>query len=88
MVFDEPGTTRDSIYIDYEREGQKYTLIDTAGVRESKDEIEREGIAMTHGQVAKADLILEMRDLSEPFEEVELPIPEGAKHLQIFVTRS
>ena len=42
---------------------------------------------MTHGQVAKADLILEMRDLSEPFEEVELPIPEGAKHLQILNKR-
>ncbi len=33
VVFDKPGTTRDSIYIPYERRGQKYTLIDTAGVR-------------------------------------------------------
>ncbi len=33
MVFDEPGNTRDSIYVDFERAGRRYTLIDTAGVR-------------------------------------------------------
>lgn len=33
VAFDQPGTTRDSIYIPFEREGRKYTLIDTAGVR-------------------------------------------------------
>ena len=33
IAFDQPGTTRDSIFIPFERDGQKYTLIDTAGVR-------------------------------------------------------
>ncbi|HXH54661.1 MAG TPA: ribosome biogenesis GTPase Der [Gammaproteobacteria bacterium] len=33
IVFDQPGTTRDSIYIPLERAGKKYTIIDTAGVR-------------------------------------------------------
>ena len=33
IAFDEPGTTRDSIYVDFERDGRRYTLIDTAGVR-------------------------------------------------------
>lgn len=33
IAFDEPGTTRDSIYIDFERRGRRYTLIDTAGLR-------------------------------------------------------
>src|SRR5574340_794139 len=33
IVFDQPGTTRDSIYIDFERAGQHYTIIDTAGIR-------------------------------------------------------
>jgi len=33
MVLDMPGTTRDSIYIPFEHHGQRYTLIDTAGVR-------------------------------------------------------
>jgi len=33
IVFDQPGTTRDSIYIDFERGSRRYTLIDTAGLR-------------------------------------------------------
>ena len=33
IAFDEPGTTRDSIYLDFERSGEPYTLIDTAGMR-------------------------------------------------------
>ncbi|WP_370013103.1 ribosome biogenesis GTPase Der [Thalassolituus sp.] len=37
VVFDEAGTTRDSIYIPYESHGQEYTLIDTAGVRRRKN---------------------------------------------------
>ncbi len=33
VVFDQPGTTRDSIHVDFERNGRRYTLIDTAGLR-------------------------------------------------------
>ena len=33
IAFGEPGTTRDSLYLDFERQGRRYTLIDTAGVR-------------------------------------------------------
>lgn len=37
VAFDMPGTTRDSIYVPFERDGQEYTLIDTAGVRRRKN---------------------------------------------------
>mgnify|MGYP001263177567 CR=1 FL=1 len=37
VVYDMPGTTRDSVYIDYEREDTQYTLIDTAGIRKRKN---------------------------------------------------
>ena len=33
VAYDQPGTTRDSIFVPFERDGQRYTLIDTAGVR-------------------------------------------------------
>jgi GTP-binding protein len=33
VVYDQPGTTRDSVYISFERHGKRYTLIDTAGIR-------------------------------------------------------
>lgn len=37
VVYDQAGTTRDSVYIDYERDGDLYTIIDTAGVRRRKN---------------------------------------------------
>jgi GTP-binding protein len=33
IAFDQPGTTRDAVFVPFERDGRKYTLIDTAGVR-------------------------------------------------------
>ena len=44
VVFDQPGTTRDSIYVPFERRAQKYTLIDTAGIRKrgkTKETVEK-----------------------------------------------
>ena len=33
VAFDQPGTTRDAVLVPFERDGERYTLIDTAGVR-------------------------------------------------------
>ena len=41
MAVDLPGTTRDSIFIPFEREGQQYTLIDTAGIRRKRSVSEK-----------------------------------------------
>ena len=59
-------------------------LIDTAGVRESSDEIEITGIEMTHAQVSRADLVLEVIDLSKPRCDSSFSRPEGAKWLVIY----
>ena len=84
IVNSREGTTRDTIEEVVNLRGIPLRLIDTAGVRESEDEIEQEGIAMTHGQVARADLVIEMQDLSQPYEEPLLEVPDGAKHLRIY----
>ena len=68
VVFDQPGTTRDSIYIDFERAGQKYTLIDTAGVRRRGnvvDAIEKFSVIKTLQAIEDANvviLVLDARD--------------------------
>jgi tRNA modification GTPase len=54
IVSDREGTTRDTIEEVINLRGIPLRLIDTAGVRESDDDLEREGIAMTRGQLERA----------------------------------
>jgi GTP-binding protein len=68
IVFDQPGTTRDSIYIDYERDGQKYTLIDTAGVRRRKNVtmvVEKFSIVKTLKAIDDAHVVVIVMDAHE-----------------------
>lgn len=61
VVFDQPGTTRDSIYIDYGRDTQRYTLIDTAGVRRRKnvhEAVEKFSIVKTLKAIDDAHVVL------------------------------
>ena len=65
IAFDQPGTTRDSIYIDFEREGEPYTLIDTAGVRRRSkvsETIEKFSIIKTLQAINDADVALLVLD--------------------------
>ncbi|MEJ6568257.1 MAG: tRNA uridine-5-carboxymethylaminomethyl(34) synthesis GTPase MnmE [Akkermansiaceae bacterium] len=78
------GTTRDTIEEVVNVRGIPLRLIDTAGVRESSDEIEITGIEMTHAQVSRADLVLEVIDLSKPRCDSSFSRPEGAKWLVIY----
>ncbi|MFT7266834.1 MAG: GTP-binding protein [Porticoccus sp.] len=68
VVFDEPGTTRDSIYIEYERENRKYTLIDTAGVRRRKNislTVEKFSIVKTLQSIDDANVVVLLIDARE-----------------------
>jgi len=68
VVYDEPGTTRDSIYIDYERDGQSYTLIDTAGVRRRKNitlTVEKFSIVKTLKAISDAHVVILIMDAHE-----------------------
>jgi tRNA modification GTPase len=66
IVSSRPGTTRDIIEETINLRGLPIRLIDTAGVRESEDEIEREGMKRTHRELARADLALHIFDASQP----------------------
>jgi GTP-binding protein len=72
VVFDMPGTTRDSIYIPFERDGQKYTLIDTAGVRRRariKEVIEKFSIIKTLQAITDSHVVLMVLDAREGISE-------------------
>lgn len=72
VAFDQPGTTRDSIFIPFERDGQEYTLIDTAGVRRRSrvnDTIEKFSIVKTLQAIEDAHVVIMVLDAHENIAE-------------------
>ena len=68
VVYDQPGTTRDSIYIDYQRNERDYTLIDTAGVRRRKnvrEVVEKFSIVKTLKAIDDAHVVVLVMDAHE-----------------------
>jgi tRNA modification GTPase len=61
-----PGTTRDTIEETANIRGLPVVFIDTAGLREARDEIEQEGVRRSRESLAKAEFILHVLDASEP----------------------
>lgn len=68
-----PGTTRDAIEEGYVLNGIPIRLVDTAGLRETADEIERDGIERTKQLMAEADLNLMLVDLTSLLPAAPLP---------------
>lgn len=75
IVFDAPGTTRDSIYIPFERNRKKYTLIDTAGVRRKShviEIIEKISVVKTLQSIEEANVVLFLVDARSNLTEQDL----------------
>ena len=75
VVYDQAGTTRDSIYIPYERFGQDYTLIDTAGVRRRgkvSESIEKFSVIKTLQAIEDANVTVLVLDAREGIVEQDL----------------
>ncbi len=60
------GTTRDALTVDLELGGYPLQLIDTAGLRDTDDPVEREGIARARARAASADLVLWLQAADQP----------------------
>jgi tRNA modification GTPase len=71
IVSDIPGTTRDTIELELDIGGTLVTLIDTAGLRDSDDQIEREGIRRARQKADSADALILMRDHKSPYPPLE-----------------
>ncbi len=75
IVYDQAGTTRDSIYIPYERLGQDYTLIDTAGVRRRgkvHEIAEKFSVIKTLQAIEDANVVVLVLDAHEGIVEQDL----------------
>jgi GTP-binding protein len=68
IAFDQPGTTRDSIYVDFERDGKPYILIDTAGVRRRGkvfETVEKFSVIKTLQAIEDANVVVLVLDARE-----------------------
>ncbi len=84
IAFDQPGTTRDSIYIDFERGGKQYTIIDTAGVRRRgkiDEAIEKFSVVKTLQAIEDANVVVLVVDARDQ-------ITEQDAHLADFVLQA
>ena len=66
IVTDVPGTTRDLVTEVIDLDGLRVTLVDTAGLRETHDPVEVEGVARSRQSVKVADLVLLVVDRTQP----------------------
>lgn len=71
IVTEIAGTTRDTIDADWSYDGLLFKLIDTAGLRETEDIIEAEGVKRSQKAFEQADLVVYLKDLSKPMDAAE-----------------
>lgn len=77
IAYDLPGTTRDSIYIEMERRGKQYTLIDTAGVRRRgkvKETVEKFSVIKTLKAIDDANVVIMLLDAREGIVEQDMSL--------------
>lgn len=81
IVTNIPGTTRDIVEASIQLENVTLNLIDTAGIRETEDIVERIGVEKSKNAIGKADLVLFILDGSRKLEEEDLYIYNTIKKL-------
>ena len=87
IVTEVPGTTRDLVTEIVDLDGLRVTLVDTAGIRETEDIVESEGVARTRQAADVSDLILLVVDGSQPLErEDQEEIVQTADNKQLIVS--
>jgi len=88
IVADIAGTTRDAVRETIAIEGIPIHVIDTAGLRETADPVERLGVERTWREIARADVILRIVDARvgpQPGDEaIDAALPEGVERITIF----
>jgi tRNA modification GTPase len=85
IVTAQPGTTRDTVEVELNLNGVLVTLVDTAGLRESEDEVEQLGIERTLQALETADVVLVLLDSSDPLRRDDLALLDLTKERERLV---
>jgi len=75
VVYDMPGTTRDSVFIPFDRDGKKYTFIDTAGIRRKRavhEVIEKFSVIKAMQAIERANVVIVMIDARTEIADQDL----------------
>jgi len=83
VAFDKPGTTRDAVAVPFEREGARYTLVDTAGVRRKgrvEEAIEKFSIVKTLQAIEQAHVVIMVFDAREGITDQDASLAGLALH--------
>ncbi len=87
IVSDIPGTTRDTVEETVNLDGVLFRFIDTAGIRESSDTIEKAGIERSFRKVREADIVLAIADICKsPLADLSMIISHvDPSHQKLFI---
>jgi len=86
IVTAQPGTTRDVVSEEINLGGLALRVMDTAGIRESHDMVEAEGVRRSLQALREADLVLAVLDASEPLRREDLTVLrslQGRRHILV-----
>jgi tRNA modification GTPase len=81
IVTEYEGTTRDILHCELDIGGYAVHFYDTAGIRETSEPVEREGIRRALGKMEEADLVLSLADSKSPEDVVD--VPDGLDVIQV-----
>lgn len=88
IVTDVPGTTRDALRETIQVNGIPLHIVDTAGLRESKDEVEQIGIARSWKEIGRADVVLHLLDaragMTQADQAIAARLPAGVERITLY----
>jgi tRNA modification GTPase len=88
IVTSVPGTTRDIIEEVVNINGLPVKMLDTAGIRETEDEIEQEGVKLALEKIPQADLVLFVTDASRPFDREDMLLLAAVESSTVLVVKN
>ena len=94
LTYDEPGTTRDSIAVPFERRGRRYVLVDTPGIRRRArvaDRVEKTSVAKSLQAVDQSDVVIAVMDARDGVTDQDIALlgltAESGKSLMIAINK-